>query len=85
MSTNTFVTWLLKQADPDKPISAVTKLAYEDNPISDLAHDMKRDSRSHNLGSSYESLRTRMVENMACDEALCALEEAHKKWSNSTQ
>lgn len=83
MSNDTFVAWLLKQADPEKPVGLSTLLAYEYNPISDLVHNMKKDGLFH--GNSYESLRTRMMENSACDETLCALEEARKKWSNSTR
>lgn len=73
MGTDAFVAWLLKQVDPDKSI------------VLALAHDVKIDRRCHDLGSSYESLKTRMRESNACSQALLALEKAYKKWSNSTR
>lgn len=60
-----FYRWLVRQVD-------------RDDPIGDLAGDIKRDSSFPMASSSLKAIRLHLTSQCACDEALQALEEA---WS----
>lgn len=70
--TSPFYRWLVKQQD-------------RDDPIGDLSKDVRRDNGFPLESSSLEILRNRLIGKSACDEAIQALEEAHKEFkSNKT-
>jgi uncharacterized protein YozE (UPF0346 family) len=68
--TGPFYRWLVKQQD-------------RDDPIGDLSKDVQRDTKFPLETSSIEKLRNHLIARLACDEAIQALEEAHKEFKNN--
>ncbi len=68
--TGTFYRWLVKQQD-------------RDDPIGDLSNDAQRDKEFPLETSSLEKLRNHLIARLACNEAVQALEEAHKEFKNN--
>lgn len=63
-----FYSWLAKQQK-------------REDPIGDLALDVKRDSRFPVEQSDLELLHSHLIHNNACREAHCALDEAFREFS----
>lgn len=68
---NSFYCWLIKQED-------------REDPIGDLAIDVKSDKNFPSEIGSLKILRNYLVKHDACEEAIQALEEAHQEHKSKT-
>lgn len=70
--TSPFYRWLVKQQE-------------RDDPIGDLSNDVQRDKGFPIATSSIKQLKNRLIWQLACDEAIQALEEAHIEFKNNNK
>lgn len=66
-----FYRWLIKQQN-------------RDDPIGDLSNDVQRDRKFPLETTSLEILKNHLVNQLACDEAIQALEEAHDEFKSKS-
>lgn len=65
-----FYRWLVKQQD-------------RDDPIGDLSNDVQRDQGFPIEIGSLEKIKSHLIDQFACNEAIQALEEAHEEFKNN--
>ncbi|MGB8688136.1 MAG: YozE family protein [Microcoleus sp.] len=68
--TSHFYRWLVKQTD-------------RDDPIGDLSKDVKRDRDFPIEIGSLQKIKSHLINQSACNEAIQALEEAHEEFKNN--